>query len=468
MPIDQRARIRLVVGLLSLAALVSVATGAVMAASSQRGGTDRLLFGPDLIDRSLNGHHVIDVAPSRLLQAPTDRRHLSPVAAGGPDHPFAPLPDTGQTRLVVSTTGLALPVIAERPSGWLVSTPCQAVALVDRSRAEPVDRVHVVIDPGHGGAEPGAVGPSGLVEKDLNLVVSRRAAELLTEAGATVLLTRDGDHTMTAAARGLVARATGAGLLVSVHHNGGAPAGDGGPGTIVFTRTGSPESTRFGGLFHQTLQPVLSEAADQARERHREWEAAMDAYDAELATHLESVAARDQALVSNGQVPPDATTSVPVATTTPAGETRTPRLITPGPTTTTVPTVDSTVPVPDTVAAPTPPEGEAVAPFRWAGSANAGVRSWVRPDGDDYLAVLRHAGPTPAALVEFLYVSNPSEEALLADQAFLDRQAEVLADAVLRFLAGEQGGTGLVADQRGDQPIGGSGGRRTCVEPPLD
>ncbi len=106
-------------------------------------------------------------------------------------------------------------------------------------------------------------------------------------------------------------------------------------------------------------------------------------------------------------------------------------------------------------------------PFRWAGSGNAGVRAWVRPDGQDYLAVLRHSGPTPAALVEFLYLTNPAEEALLASDGFLATEGAVLADAVTRYLAGESGGTGFVADQSADQPIGGGGGRDSCVEPDL-
>ncbi len=51
----------------------------------------------------------------------------------------------------------------------------------------------IVIDPGHGGIDPGAVGHNGLKEKDLVLQVSKRLNQLFSQAGARVLLTRDSD-----------------------------------------------------------------------------------------------------------------------------------------------------------------------------------------------------------------------------------------------------------------------------------
>ncbi len=360
-----------------------------------------------------------------------------------------------------------MPVIEARDDGWLVSTACQAIIHLGPDAGTPIGRAHVVLDPGHGGAEPGAVSQGGLLEKDLNLAVAREAARLLTEAGATVVLTRDGDHTMTAAARGLVADAIGPALLVSIHHNGGAEPGDGGPGTIVFTEGASEEATRFGGLFHETLNPILEQAEAEADARHRAWIEEVERYDEGRAAHHRSVAERDRALVANGQVPPEATTTIPPPTSTPPGALREPSPIEMSVTTTIPAQASTTVAVPDTLAPPRPPTGEAVAPFRWAGSANAGVRAWVRPDGEDFLAVLRHSGPSPAALVEFLYLTNPSEEALLASDGFLAAEAAALAEAVTRYLAGETGGTGFVADQSADQPIGGGGGRDSCVEPDL-
>lgn len=54
----------------------------------------------------------------------------------------------------------------------------------------------IVIDAGHGGFDPGAVGLSGTLEKDVNLAVSRRLADYLRQSGATVLETRTEDQAL--------------------------------------------------------------------------------------------------------------------------------------------------------------------------------------------------------------------------------------------------------------------------------
>ncbi|MDA8235757.1 MAG: N-acetylmuramoyl-L-alanine amidase CwlD [Clostridia bacterium] len=51
----------------------------------------------------------------------------------------------------------------------------------------------IVIDPGHGGIDPGAVGKTGTLEKDINLEVAKKLQVLLSQAGAAVILTRDSD-----------------------------------------------------------------------------------------------------------------------------------------------------------------------------------------------------------------------------------------------------------------------------------
>jgi N-acetylmuramoyl-L-alanine amidase len=51
----------------------------------------------------------------------------------------------------------------------------------------------VVVDAGHGGIDPGAVGPSGVLEKDVNLAISKKLALILSQAGAVVIMTREDD-----------------------------------------------------------------------------------------------------------------------------------------------------------------------------------------------------------------------------------------------------------------------------------
>jgi len=88
----------------------------------------------------------------------------------------------------------------------------------DAATASPERKVRViVIDPGHGGMDNGAVG-SGVNEKDLTLVLARKLrAALQTKLGATVLQTRDSDIAMDNEARSAAANNNQANLFISLH-----------------------------------------------------------------------------------------------------------------------------------------------------------------------------------------------------------------------------------------------------------
>lgn len=60
---------------------------------------------------------------------------------------------------------------------------------------EKSDRV-IMIDPGHGGFDGGAVGVNGTVEKDVNLAISLKLRDMLTDAGFEVVMTRDTDRAL--------------------------------------------------------------------------------------------------------------------------------------------------------------------------------------------------------------------------------------------------------------------------------
>lgn len=77
----------------------------------------------------------------------------------------------------------------------------------------------VVLDPGHGGKDPGAVGKSGLQEKDVVLDVARRVKKELEAAGLTVYLTRDEDRFIPLASRPKIASRKKADIFVSIHAN---------------------------------------------------------------------------------------------------------------------------------------------------------------------------------------------------------------------------------------------------------
>jgi N-acetylmuramoyl-L-alanine amidase len=77
----------------------------------------------------------------------------------------------------------------------------------------------VVLDPGHGGSDPGAIGAGGIREKDVTLDVANRVRAYLEEGHLAVSLTRDGDATLSLRERVLLANAKKPDLFVSIHVN---------------------------------------------------------------------------------------------------------------------------------------------------------------------------------------------------------------------------------------------------------
>jgi len=77
----------------------------------------------------------------------------------------------------------------------------------------------VVIDPGHGGRDPGATGLGGLREKDVNLRLSLLLAEKLRAEGFEVVLTRRDDRALDLEQRTVIAESSNADLFISIHAN---------------------------------------------------------------------------------------------------------------------------------------------------------------------------------------------------------------------------------------------------------
>jgi N-acetylmuramoyl-L-alanine amidase len=92
--------------------------------------------------------------------------------------------------------------------------------------AGPVDVTHqleirtVIIDPGHGGTDPGVAGVDGLLEKDVNLAVGLAMAAHLKRQGLRVVMTREDDRHLGLAERAEIANAAGGDLFISLHCNG--------------------------------------------------------------------------------------------------------------------------------------------------------------------------------------------------------------------------------------------------------
>lgn len=77
----------------------------------------------------------------------------------------------------------------------------------------------VVIDAGHGGNDPGAIGRTGLREKDVNLDIAKRLAKLLKDDGVEVIMTRSSDVFVPLSRRNSIANNASADLFISIHSN---------------------------------------------------------------------------------------------------------------------------------------------------------------------------------------------------------------------------------------------------------
>ena len=128
-----------------------------------------------------------------------------------------------QQRNVGGESFLAIPLrrssSSPRPGG-IVNIPSpgnnRPVPTLPRNRN---GRVLVVIDPGHGGRDPGAIGIGGLQEKDVILPISREVASILQQQGLQVIMTRSDDRFISLEGRTQIANRAGANLFVSIHAN---------------------------------------------------------------------------------------------------------------------------------------------------------------------------------------------------------------------------------------------------------
>jgi N-acetylmuramoyl-L-alanine amidase len=123
-------------------------------------------------------------------------------------------------------TSPSIPSGRPRPSDWprpesLSSPSIPSAPFPSATPLPPVKAggVVVAIDPGHGGADVGAVGIGGMQEKIVVFSVAHQVAEQLRQKGVRAVLTRPGDQEIDLAPRVATARRIGADLFVSIHAN---------------------------------------------------------------------------------------------------------------------------------------------------------------------------------------------------------------------------------------------------------
>ena len=94
------------------------------------------------------------------------------------------------------------------------------------NRDRPLDNVEILLDPGHGGEELGAKGPTGYPEKEINLLMSQLIEQELIQLGAKVYLTRTEDTDVSLEERTAAIAKIKPDLAISIHYNALPDSGD--------------------------------------------------------------------------------------------------------------------------------------------------------------------------------------------------------------------------------------------------
>ncbi len=114
----------------------------------------------------------------------------------------------------------------------------------------------IVVDPGHGGRDPGAISPSGVREKDVVLDISLKVASVLEGAGAEVIMTRTTDKTVDIYDRPAMANGRRAEVFISVHANADPNRRAEGTETY-YHRSNNPASEMLARAIHSQMVGVL-------------------------------------------------------------------------------------------------------------------------------------------------------------------------------------------------------------------
>ena len=321
------------------------------------------------------------------------------VARGGADL----FGEIGGEALMRAHEGLVFPVTARAGEGGNfleVLTPCNDFNWVRASEVffSPATREQsigagfdfanavIVLDPGHGGPNFGATGPSGQREKDVNLDIARRARDIFATSHTINWVTGEvlDGSAIPAAAQVWVTRSEGPGgadiesgltfrtslanslnahALISIHNNASPDGPYDGPGSEVYHQYLDDESKRLAGLLVEEMR--------------------------------------------RGFAPFDAD---------------------------------------------------------WVGALDAGAKFRVRENGDEVYGILKRS-EVPAVIAEGVYLSNPSEDALLGTPEFRQAYADAIYRALVRFITTDHAGSGFTEPPPYTATPSSGGPRSTCQVP---
>lgn len=182
------------------------------------------------------------VQPQSIASSPTVSAPSSPPPVGGRE----PAAEARPTGIIAETAG-RVTRSPDAPGPPPADSPRKEArpSLPMATRGPGAAWLTVVLDPGHGGHDTGAVGPTGLMEKDVVLDLALRLRRLLQERlGVRVILTREEDVFVPLQERTAIANRAKADFFISLHVNGAAKRGAVGFETFYFTREPSDNDAR--------------------------------------------------------------------------------------------------------------------------------------------------------------------------------------------------------------------------------
>jgi N-acetylmuramoyl-L-alanine amidase len=161
-------------------------------------------------------------------------------------------------RIVLEIQGGAPTVVPSAPTNR-GGVPVESAA-ARRSKPKAAGIRKIVLDPGHGGKDPGAIGQGGIAEKDIVLGVARKlASKLKKEMGIEVVLTRADDRFIPLEDRTAIANAQKADLFISLHMNASPNAEARGVETYYLDNTTDEASIRLAARENATSRKNISD-----------------------------------------------------------------------------------------------------------------------------------------------------------------------------------------------------------------
>ncbi|MBO5488453.1 MAG: N-acetylmuramoyl-L-alanine amidase [Eubacterium sp.] len=166
--------------------------------------------------------------------------------------------------------GMVVAVVLIVLGGWLYNRYDKGLMTLNITKES--SKKTIVIDAGHGGADPGKVGVNGTLEKDINLAIAKKLQKKMTECGYTVYMTRESDESLTKEGvksrkmQDLIARVEkieewNPSLVISIHQNSYPKPEI--KGAQVFYHKECEEGKQLAGI----LQDMLTQGLDGTNKR---------------------------------------------------------------------------------------------------------------------------------------------------------------------------------------------------------